>query len=128
MLSLAAAFLIPLFSVLYIISVFLVYNIISYIKQKPEANQSTFDIATLHLAWYQFICYFLNNSYTQGGPRLLWVAFQFFCAYKFSTVHMISNNIFSFERQVFGLFVCWKMALIFSSGFTSLVSKIWCNS
>ena len=63
MLSLAAAFLIPLFSISYIVSVFLVYNIISYIKQKPEANQSTFDIATLHLAWYQFICYFPNNSY-----------------------------------------------------------------
>ena len=52
MLSLAAAFLIPLFSISYLVSVFLVYNIISYIKQKPEANQSTFDIATLHLAWY----------------------------------------------------------------------------
>ena len=51
MLSLAAAFLIPLFSISYMVSVFLVYNIISYIKQKPEANQSTFDIATLHLAW-----------------------------------------------------------------------------
>ena len=65
MLSLAAAFLIPLFSILYMIGLFLVHNIISYIKQKPEANQSTFDIATLHLAWYQFICYFPNNSYAQ---------------------------------------------------------------
>ena len=101
MLSLAAAFLIPLFSISYIISVFLVYNIISYIKQKPEANQSTFDIATLHLAWYQFICYFLNNSYAQGGPRLYWLLssiLKFICAYKFSTVNMILNNILSFER------------------------------
>ena len=51
MISLSAIILIPIFIVIYIISLCLVLIIISYIKQKPQVKQSTFDIAALHLAW-----------------------------------------------------------------------------
>ena len=55
MLSTEAIILVPMFWITYVISAFLILTIISYIKQKPEAKKSTFDIATIHLAWYQFI-------------------------------------------------------------------------
>ena len=55
MLSLGAIILIPLFTIVFAICGFLFSTIISYIRQKPEPNKSTFDIASLNLAWYRFI-------------------------------------------------------------------------
>ena len=55
MLSLGAFILIPLITILFVVCGFLVSTVISYIRQKPEPNKSTFDIASLNLAWYRFI-------------------------------------------------------------------------
>ena len=55
MTSLAAFILVPISTIIYSIGTCLIIIILSYIKHKPEVNQSTFDIAALHLGWAQ-IC------------------------------------------------------------------------
>ena len=55
MVSLAAYILVPISTIICSIGLCLHIIILSYIKHKPEVNQSTFDIAALHLGWAQ-IC------------------------------------------------------------------------
>ena len=55
MASLAAFILVPISTIICSIGLCLIIIILSYIKHKPEVNQSTFDIAALHLGWAQ-IC------------------------------------------------------------------------
>ena len=56
MASLAALILVPISTIICSIKLCLIIIILSYIKHKPEVNQSTFDIAALHLGWAQ-ICF-----------------------------------------------------------------------
>ena len=51
----AAIILIPLSTIICAIGMCQIMIIISYIKNKPEVNQSTFDIAALHLGWSHII-------------------------------------------------------------------------
>ena len=51
MVSLVAIFLILISTITCAIGICFIIMIISYIKHKPEANQSTFDIAAIHLGW-----------------------------------------------------------------------------
>ena len=55
MASLAAFILVPISTIICFIGTCLIIIILSYIKHKPEVNQSTFDVAALHLGWAQ-IC------------------------------------------------------------------------
>ena len=56
MTSLAAIILVPISTIICSIGLCLTIIILSYIKHKPEVNQSTFDVAALHLGWAQ-ICF-----------------------------------------------------------------------
>ena len=51
MASLAAFILVPISTIICSIGLCLSIIILSYIKHKPEVNQSTFDIAALHMGW-----------------------------------------------------------------------------
>ena len=51
MASLAALILVPISTIICSIGICLIIIILSYIKHKPEVNQSTFDIAALHMGW-----------------------------------------------------------------------------
>ena len=51
MASLAALILVPISTICSIGICLISIIILSYIKHKPEVNQSTFDIAALHMGW-----------------------------------------------------------------------------
>jgi hypothetical protein len=51
MVSLPALILVPISTIICFIGICLIMIILSYIKHKPEVNQSTFDIAALHMGW-----------------------------------------------------------------------------
>ena len=42
---------IPTITIVALVTIYLIGTIIFYIEQKPVANQSSFDIVALHLAW-----------------------------------------------------------------------------
>ena len=67
MLSLSAIILIPLYAIVNSISAYLILTIISYVKQKPEQNKSTFDIASIHLAWDVFISKYKESYLEKQG-------------------------------------------------------------
>ena len=50
-LSMSAIIMIPTITIVAFVTLYLIGTIIFYIKQKPVANQSSFDIVALHLAW-----------------------------------------------------------------------------
>ena len=50
----SAVILLPLITIVALLSSSLIGIIISYIQQKPEPNKSTFDIVASHLAWTSF--------------------------------------------------------------------------
>ena len=50
-LSMSAIIMIPTITIVALVTLYLIGTIIFYIKQKPVANQSSFDIVALHLAW-----------------------------------------------------------------------------
>ena len=50
----SAVILLPVITIVALLSSSLIGIIISYIQQKPEPNKSTFDIVASHLAWTSF--------------------------------------------------------------------------
>ena len=50
-LSMSAIIMIPTITIVALMTLYLIGTIIFYIGQKPVANQSSFDIVALHLAW-----------------------------------------------------------------------------
>ena len=47
----SAIIMIPTITIVALVTIYLIGTIIFYIEQKPVANQSSFDIVALHLAW-----------------------------------------------------------------------------
>ena len=47
----SAIIMIPTITIVALVTLYLIGTIIFYIGQKPVANQSSFDIVALHLAW-----------------------------------------------------------------------------
>ena len=47
----SAIIMIPTITIVALVTLYLIGTIIFYIEQKPVANQSSFDIVALHLAW-----------------------------------------------------------------------------
>ena len=70
MTSLAAIILVPISTIICSIKLCLITIILSYIKHKPEVNQSTFDIAALHMGWAH-ICV---GFFAYGAEYLVFVS------------------------------------------------------
>ena len=51
LLSMSAIIMIPTITIVALVTIYLIGTIIFYIEQNPVANQSSFDIVALHLAW-----------------------------------------------------------------------------